>query len=356
MDPLPPIPTPRAQRWREFRIQVLPLIVFVAVVAVVVMLWTKFVQPVGVVGEVEAIRADVTSLQDGLLTELNVDLLQPVKAGQVLGYVRVKSPESLRTELAGLEGDLRITELRVQIDERRRAQDLTQLEMDVMDHQAELEGDRMQLIQASNDFFRVSKVYLERDDVYSAQDYDLAEANYKRLQALVEKRTELVEMIGQQFAELAETKPDIDRVVANALRGERLQMERGSEPVTLRAPIDGRVSMLHRRVGERVLRGEPVLSISAEQASRIVGYVSQPITTLPTTNDSVVITTRHQPRRKGEGQILEVGSAIEPVRPGLLSQDRTRVDTGLIILVSVPRGLEVIPGELVDLVINYREN
>ena len=60
MDPLPPIPTPPAQRWREFRIQVLPVVVFVGVLTAVVCMWKSYVVPSGVVGEFEAIRANIT--------------------------------------------------------------------------------------------------------------------------------------------------------------------------------------------------------------------------------------------------------------------------------------------------------
>ena len=62
MDPLPPIPTPPAQRWREFRIQVLPVVVFVGVLMAVVCMWKSYVVPSGVVGEVEAIRANITGV------------------------------------------------------------------------------------------------------------------------------------------------------------------------------------------------------------------------------------------------------------------------------------------------------
>lgn len=96
MDPLPPIPTPAAQRWREFRIQVLPLIVFLCVLLAVVVMWRNFVQPLGVVGEVEAVRANVISLQDGLVTDLAVTRFQEVRKDQDLGHVSNADPEALR--------------------------------------------------------------------------------------------------------------------------------------------------------------------------------------------------------------------------------------------------------------------
>jgi multidrug resistance efflux pump len=86
MESLPLIPTPPAQRWREFRIQILPVIIFVGILAMIVMMWKTFVQPSGVVGEVEAVKANVIR-PDGVVAELHVDRLQYVANGQVIGTI-----------------------------------------------------------------------------------------------------------------------------------------------------------------------------------------------------------------------------------------------------------------------------
>ena len=48
MDKLPPIPTPAAQRWREFRQHVLPWLMFAGVAVSVAFLWRSFVAPTGI--------------------------------------------------------------------------------------------------------------------------------------------------------------------------------------------------------------------------------------------------------------------------------------------------------------------
>ena len=60
-DKLPPIPTPVSQRWREFRIQILPFIIFVLVLGGIVALWRSFVQPVGIVGFAETNAVNVVA-------------------------------------------------------------------------------------------------------------------------------------------------------------------------------------------------------------------------------------------------------------------------------------------------------
>jgi hypothetical protein len=86
MDPLPPIPTPSEQRWREFRIQILPIIVFAGVLAAIVMMWKSFLQPPGVIEEVHAVKANVT-LPEGV-RELRMERAQYVTNGQALALVQ----------------------------------------------------------------------------------------------------------------------------------------------------------------------------------------------------------------------------------------------------------------------------
>jgi hypothetical protein len=68
---LPPIPTPVAQRWREFRIQILPIIVFVGILAAILMMWRNFVQPPSVVGEAQAVKAKVAGPEEGVIADMN---------------------------------------------------------------------------------------------------------------------------------------------------------------------------------------------------------------------------------------------------------------------------------------------
>ena len=69
MDKLPPIPTPASQRWREFRKQVLPTIMFVGVALSVAFLWKSLVAPTGMVGG--AAKAHITRIQDGTVGQSN---------------------------------------------------------------------------------------------------------------------------------------------------------------------------------------------------------------------------------------------------------------------------------------------
>ena len=123
------------------------------------------------------------------------------------------------------------------------------------------------------------------------------------------------------------------------------------KPSILKAPISGMVSLVQHVKGERILRGMPVISISDPETRRIIGYVRQPVTDVPTTNDFVRITTSSQPKQSGRAKIIFIGAALEPINPALLSVDTKRMEVGLPIVVSVPAGIRLLPGEYVNLTI-----
>ena len=121
------------------------------------------------------------------------------------------------------------------------------------------------------------------------------------------------------------------------------------KPNVLKAPISGMISQVHHLGGERVLRGMPLVTISVPEANQVIGYLRQPITRKPRTNDFVQITTRSQPRTIARGQISHIGAQLEPINQALLSAETKRMEVGLPIVVSLPQGVHLTPGEYVDL-------
>ncbi len=78
MNSLPPIPTPPAQRWKDFRQQGLPVITFALVTAAIFFVWNHTLLPGTFTGEVEAVQENVASLKPGQLVDLSVELFQSV--------------------------------------------------------------------------------------------------------------------------------------------------------------------------------------------------------------------------------------------------------------------------------------
>src|SRR5436190_3238038 len=351
-DSLPPIPTPPAQRWREFRIQILPVIVFLGLLATVAMMWRNFVQPSGVVGQVEAVKANVISLHDGIVAALHVDLLQRVTNGQVIGTIIGTDPDVLKASIAAIESDLKVLQARMRLDERRNEQQVQQLRLDLFSDRMMRDIAFAMSNLASNKLKRTVKLV---NGQFESQDVlDIAQAEFDKWQAeisargktIAEKETVIAQLEGGQGT-------GNDSYINAAIKAKEDELEATLRPSEIRAPMDGIISAIYRRGDERVIRGEPILSIAATTSERILGYVRQPVQMIPTENDVVVVRTRAQKRQIGEGQILKVGAQYERINPALISVESNRFELGLPILVSLPKGMNVSPGEFVDLSIRY---
>ena len=109
------------------------------------------------------------------------------------------------------------------------------------------------------------------------------------------------------------------------------------------------ISIIHHQAGEKVLRGSPLITISSPNSTQIIGYVRQPIQRHPKVGDEVRVTTRTTPRIYAPATILKVGAQLEPLNPGLLSAETKRMEVGLPVVISLPTGLGLFPGEFVDI-------
>jgi multidrug efflux pump subunit AcrA (membrane-fusion protein) len=120
----------------------------------------------------------------------------------------------------------------------------------------------------------------------------------------------------------------------------------------LLAPIDGIVSAVLHREGESVPAGEAVVTISALSADRIIAYVRQPLNFEAKADLPIEVRARSVHRAIGTGKILAVGTQLEPISGQLLPSrpgGGSTIEYGLPIMVSIPPGLKVLPGEIVDL-------
>lgn len=348
---LPPIPTPASQRWREFRIQVFPFIVFFAAIIGIVYLWRGYVQPVGVIGFVETNAVNVTSLQDGLLSEVFVQRLQSVTAGQPIAVVVKTDPELIRAQVATMQAELQLTRERLSVDRDRSELAVEEMRQALLLHKVTQAKDTVNLFLYSNEFVRAGLLFTNK--TISDAQFDAAKAQYESTIASIQQQEILIREMSEQVLHLAhKDRATVADPIDEAVKAKQRELELLLRPVTLNAPISGMISMIHHQPGERILRGNPVVTITDPETRRIVGYVRQPVSTVPTTNDFVRISTRSNlQRQEVNAPIIRVGAQLEPINPALLSADTKRMEVGLPILVSIPPGIRLLPGEYVNLVI-----
>lgn len=352
---LSPIPTPASQLWRQLRLQYLPVVIYLAGLVGAFLLWTHWVAPPTLVGEAEAVRTELRAAQGGMLADLNVELLQPVKAGQRIGRVIVNDPKVLEASLAVIRAETEV--LRTTTD-----MNFERLRLDWMSKRVEQVSLQSELQQSEATLVRMTA--LHRIKLVTDEEYDQARLTRDGIAARLKAQSELISRIEPS---LEATDVGANRTVPSAAveglraairqKDEQLRLiEAQLNPLPLLAPIDGVVTQLFRRSGEVVSGAEPILQISAVRSERIIGFLRQPLPVEPKPGMEVEVRTRTLQRQVAIARIAQVGLQLEPISPTLLAAMRLPITTiptdfGLRIHVSVPPELGIRPGEYVDLIL-----
>ncbi|RME94680.1 MAG: HlyD family efflux transporter periplasmic adaptor subunit [Verrucomicrobia bacterium] len=370
-----PIPTPARLRWREFRIQALPWVVYAAAVAAVATIWVRYVVPPQMVGQVDLQQAQVLSTQAGRLVDVAVEPFQTVRAGEVVARVITTDPAVLESTLAVIRAEVAL--LREQSDPvltRERAQvDFERLRLDWLEQRVALAAARARLAFAEAEAARLESLEESPEGIVSRSELELALSNREALAAEVREMEAMVARIETSMKKFQ--RADIERAgdsneaglrAALDLQESRLrQAEAELAPLVLRAPIDGVVSAVHRRSGENVTAGDPILTITSPRSDRIVAYVVPPIRLEPRPGMEVEVIRRSGRRESARARITHVGQYMEMLpqsltgnavgEPILVGRDRLPggatgpITWGIPLEITLPPELGLRPGELVDL-------
>jgi multidrug resistance efflux pump len=371
---LTPIPTPAGTLFREFRIQAVPYIAFAMVVGITAWLWQGYVGPATWVGEVESVRGVVSSIGPGRLAHVQVDALQRVTAGQILARIITVEPRILEAQIslskariglirAGTDSDLRKQNNRVNLESLRL--DWMSKRVDWLSAKArsayrQLELARLEKLRAGVANGGPASAL----PVVSQDDLDISRRDAAIEEAAVVELEQLVAQIGTSIQQLSASRPEGHESSATSaaieVESKNLDLlESQMMPIDLVAPFDGVVSVVHRWSGETIQAGEPILTVSQEKPSRVVSFIRQPIQVQTQPGMKVEVRARGGKREIGVGEVLRVGSQLEPISPSLLPRTSgmpaggnsggSTIENGLPVLVSLPANLTLYPGEVVDL-------
>ena len=357
MESLPPIPTPPAERWREFRIQVMPLMTFVVVLLGVILMWKQYVVPTNIIGEVEAQRANVISSVDGTLKELKVKRFQRVAAGEEIAVISTVDPVTLQASFRQVEAEMKVLRARMELDIKRNDQSYELARLEYLKERVELNIQRVTGKYQQNE---VDRLYTLLTNIPPLVDKTIYEAALGLAAStatnLIEREIYLAET-EKAFPKLAPGKGDADKVIMDNIAAAEEVLRSQSETISIKSPIDGMVSAVFRYQGEKIVANAnvPIVTISALQPTRIVGYVRRPYTDVPKQGDIVTIRRLSFKREHAQGVVLEVSGQLEQIAPTLIPvQPGVKIEMGLPFSVSVPAEMALIPGEPVDLIVAKR--
>lgn len=349
-----PVPIPLGRRWSRFRQAAIPPLVFVAAALAVAHLWRDHFHPLDIQGEAVGSTVTLVAPEAGYLTSLLVQPGTAVEAGAPVALVLSTAPELLESNLAVLraEIDLLIAGMDPVIARRRADYDHQQLQVELMSQRIELATARIRHAQAQAELARVGD--LVRDNAVSQADLERAQLEVDALAAEIDGRQQLATTLEANLESLDLTPPpgsqagEMDPVEASirVLEARLRLLETEARPHTLAAPISGIVGRELRRRGEFVLAGELVAVIAGPEPEQLIGYLPQPLRFTPEPGMRVEVITRNQPRQRAE-------TAVVSVSPGFTQPPETfplpRARRVLPLVIDLPSGLDLRPGELVDL-------
>jgi multidrug resistance efflux pump len=344
------------------RIRGLPLFTCLAAGAVVFFLWNRTWSPTNFIGEVQSPSALVSVRQDGALIELNVRQFDRVERGDVIGTLQIAGQDALGAALDAAKTDLEIMRLRLAQDQQRNNLNFESTRIDLAVQRMDLAIAKVRLRQAEGELERSEK--LREQGILQTgvgwdnrlMGYEGALMNRDALREEVNERTQIVAELGEvlkrtETSDGAMGSATIADTIDRAIAAQEALLREQEGTTTLRAPIAGIVSKVLRGAGENVVAGETIVEIEGEEPSQIIGFIRQPINFTPQAGDSVVVKTRGVPRQTGTARILRVGGGlqlfIQPLRVRGFDSSQER---GLPLMLSLPEGLTLYPGELVDLI------
>jgi multidrug resistance efflux pump len=358
MEPLPPIPTPASQRWREFRIQVLPFVVFAVVAGAVVFMWRQAGMSSFLSGVAEGVRSIVTSPQTGVLQQVHVQPYQVVNMGDPVAVVLPRDP---KIALDLLQSQLAISRLRLQPSvAEQNAMNFEQIRVDLLRTKSELAMAKVNLERLENDVRRNTPLY--REKLVSEDVYDLSVKTRDMLKAEIETKTQTVAEIENRMEQLqalgvprTPSSNDLAQVTINRLEAMQEAAATNWRPIVLRAPISGTIGLVYRQPGENVAEAEPLFVINSHWADRIVAYLRQPYAVEPQVGMTVHVVTRERRAKRFWSEISHIGAQLEIITNSLaFVRQGALVDAGLPLVVDVPKGMHLRPGEIVDIVFRSR--
>jgi multidrug resistance efflux pump len=367
MNALPPIPTPLRQRLRPIRQQWVPVLTLLLIIIVVASIWRRMAHQTSFVGMVETIQTIVTSPDAGTLTNIAINPLQEVVAGDIVAEVLTTDPRTVTSRLSVLRGRMQLMEMELDpiLNRQRNALDYERLMVDCAKIKDDLATSKAMLEGARSKFKLESDLMAQ--GISSKETYEDALAQKNALEATVSEKEKIVAITAKSLERLAYMAdsfvPGGENDPLRAALGveeEKMRLFQAKmKPLELKAPIDGIVTLLHKRPGEQVLPGDPIITITSRKAERIVGYLPQAFPINPKVGMKVEVATRSplSPwRTRSLATITGVSPHLEnitnvlvrPITPGL-SMDQQLPVLGRVVSVSLPSDLKLLPGQPLDI-------
>jgi multidrug resistance efflux pump len=375
MNPHKPIPTPWTQRLRDLRHGPLTLVVWLAAIGAVGWILHHRSGRFEYIGLAQALQYEISASVAGHLARVEVDLFQPIQAGEVVARLddaqlaaQTREAQSaaarLRAELDALQQrwqseGLTLTSDR-QADLRRFQAEEEQRRVEALALKVQLESDRVEEQRLSLELGRFRPLLAA--EIIDRSTFDNLRLQHETVVARLRDNGELLGQIEslrqasrqrrEEFAARAAAATTIDvqlQPIAEAIQEqeavvEALRVQR--EGSTLRAPVSGLVSQVLCRVGQAVVPGEPIMMVTERRSAQVVFYLSEAEANRLGESARVLLARATDPGRVAESFVERVGPAIE-LMPARLWTNPALPQYGRPVSIAVAPALDILPGETV---------
>lgn len=402
----------RAENSRTFKRSYLrhlvPAMVWLATVSLVVWLFYQQSQRFEIVGIARGEVRQIAASSTGRITSISARLFEPVQAGQTLATVDtvLDNEQMLETELEAqlataaaeierlialmiptqeqLLADVANRQINREDNYRRFIVDEETHRFRGLELQAEIASARANLdylawqVDISRKLLEegaIAPSELERLKTQyetTAREIEQNEELLKQTEAALEQaerrrdefaRRELPSQSDDAIIEPIRRQIKVQEELMKGLREQRAAL-RARHSVELKSPIDGVIipirgqdnEVLHQRPGEQVVRrtgevvtaGDPILAVSQQEPTEIVAYVSERQLGFLEKQTSVEVIKTRTPAQIARSEILCIGPTIE-LMPQRLWRNPNVPQWGRPVLIDIPPGLSLVPGEIVGI-------
>ena len=365
----------------RLRLHILPILVWLGTAACVVMLFRYRTERFEVVGLAQGRVRHIAATCAGRLKEVPVQLFDQIKKGQdvavidtVLDNENIQAQlKTVRAEVAHLTAELAPARERIEVEaanaitdqiatQRRFAVDVESAGLRVLELTAQIETDKITLEDLA------AEVEIVRDllQQQAVADYELqkVEAKHNVVAMQIEQYTQLLaeaklhldntQKRQQEFAVRQPQHLTVDNALAVITKAREVQQARMQELrakrdlLILKSPVDGMVSLIQRGPGETVLPGDPILTVAETEPREIVTYATEGQFGQLRERMRVRLIKHSEPKKIADSQVVYLGPTME-LMPERLWRTRGIPQWGRPVLIKIPPGMKLVPGELVGI-------
>ena len=348
------IPIPLWRRWREFRIRVLPVLVFLGTAFMVGHLWQGHVAPTQVSGFAVAQQFDLRSPRDGYVMDVQINVFSTVDAGTPIARIQPTDLEELGAQIAILQAEISAIQasLGPVTGLQRTLIDYEELRLEKMKTRVQLAAERV-------DVSRLEREAKRQDDLFAAglateAEHDTAVTRLEVARVRIQEQESLLESLEQRLTNLAsawdELEPDMDVALLAAIQvkeEEIRRVEKQIEPFPIYSPVNGMIAALHHANGSYTQRGDIIATVHASEVDYVMGYLRHPVRSIPEVGSEVhvLVPSRNQ---WFTGIISTIGNQMVPIHD-MLARTGIQAEYALPLRIEIAPDSPVLPGERIEI-------